>query len=67
MLSGVSEKKKGSSPCEGANFTKRFQFKAFHVKTQTDRLQTSPVLADHRFNAFNPEKYAARYRTQARN
>ena len=49
--------------CNGANSAKCFKFKAFNVKTQTDRLQTSPVFADHRFNALNLEKYAARYQT----
>ena len=29
------------------------------MKTQTDWLQTSPMFADHCFNAFNLKKYAA--------
>ena len=57
------KKKKRSSSCDGANSAKCFKFKAFDVKTQTDRLRTSPVFADDCFNAFNPEKHAARYRT----
>ena len=51
----VSLKKK-SSICDGANSAKCFKF---NVKTQTDRLQTSPVFAYHCFNAFILEKYAA--------
>ena len=33
---------------------------------QTHRLQTLPVFADHCSNAFNLEKYAARFRTPDR-
>ena len=55
--------KKRSLPCDGVNSAKSFKFKAFNVKTQMDRLQTSPVFADHCFNACNLEKCAARYQS----
>ena len=60
----VSLKKK-SLLCNGADSAKcYFKFKAFNVKTETDRSQTSPVFADHCFNPFSRlERYAARYRT----
>ena len=59
IFSGDSKEKSLHPAMELTLPAKCFKFKALIVKTQTNHLQSSLVFANHCYNAFNLEKYAA--------